>query len=412
MMQRHVVTGLRAGQDYEVRVRGIAGLVRGPWSGVGAGMGALDTTPPGLPTGLAATGVIRGIALSWTNPADPDLKWVEIQEAGASNGPWTGIGQTGGTAFLRPGLAPGASLWFRLRAVDASGNASGWTGPVQGSASLLDAADIAQGIIDTAAFAQGIEPVGLVASGPVPTTRSTEIILHAPTNQLYRWDSAAGAYVRVVRAADLDGQLGPGQLGALSVTAGTIAAGAVSTPELAAGAGRAVNRASETLITQAAQLGTAVVGAAQIADAAIQSAKIGDLQVNTIKVAGNAITTTVAASWTGNVSWQVGQPWTQIAGVTLGDGFGGTYTLLASVDFSGRNFFNDEFYGYVDITSVGIRLRRGATVIKEVYTFTEHTTVFYIDDIGGMQSYWLDTRVPGGGSTVYAGTLAATQARR
>lgn len=250
MTQRHSIPAIAGGQTHELRVRGLAGLVRGPWSATSTGTGGSDTTPPGLPTGLTATGLIRAVALNWVNPTDLDLRSVEVWEAATAGGTYAKIGETGGSHFLRSGMPPGGSAWFRLRAVDRSGNLGAWTAPLQGTASLLLVNDIADGILSTAKFAASISPVGLVTSGAVPTTKAEEVIFHGPTNQLYRWNPTTASYVRLVRTTDLDGQIASAQISNLqadkligevqsaqiannSIVASKIAAGAVTTGKLA-----------------------------------------------------------------------------------------------------------------------------------------------------------------------------------
>ena len=80
------------------------------------------------------------------------------------------------------------------------------------------------------------------------------------------------------------------------------------------------------MITQAAQLGTAVVGAAQIGDAAITTAKIGEAQIDTLRVAGNAVTTHVSAVWEG---WYGSPNWAWMAG---GGNNGGSQTLVMMME--------------------------------------------------------------------------------
>lgn len=268
--QRHVVTGLRAGQGYEVRVRAIAGLTRGPWASTESATGAPDTTPPGIPTGLAATGVVGGVALAWTNPADDDLKWIEVQESAAEFGTYTTIGQTGGTAFLRPGMVAGSSLWFRVRAVDASGNASGWTAAIEGTAGGIDADDladgsiiaakIADGAVEIAKFASGLRPVEIVGTLPASGNFAGRTVFLTSDGKIYRHQgSPAGAagFTAVVPAADITGQIGTTQisdsaistpkLAANAVTAAKIAASAVTAGKIAAGAVSATEIAAEAV---------------------------------------------------------------------------------------------------------------------------------------------------------------------
>ncbi len=204
-----------------------------------------------------------------------------------------------------------------MRALDRTGNASPLTSAVEGIASLLVVGDIADGILDTAKFASSIAPVGLIAAGEVPASRSTDVIYHAPSRRILRWSGSA--YTDTVTAGQIAGQITSTQIsdGAIttpkiaanaitadelqanSVIFGKVAAGAIRSEQIAAGEVRAANLASDTLITQAAQLGSAVVGAAQIQNAAITAAKIGDAQVDSLQIAGEAATTYRTNGWSG-----------------------------------------------------------------------------------------------------------------
>jgi predicted phage tail protein len=103
---------------------------------------ALDTTPPGVVTGLAAANVVGGIFISWTNPTDADFLLggkVEIYEHTASTpAPSAGTAATydAGLAegFTRSGLTAATTRYYWVRTVDADGNASAWAGSVNGTA--------------------------------------------------------------------------------------------------------------------------------------------------------------------------------------------------------------------------------------------------------------------------------------
>jgi hypothetical protein len=310
---RFVIAPVVVGTSYDVRVRGVTGLARGPWSAIFTASGAADSTPPDAPTSLAATGITRGISVSWTMPSAFDLAAVEVWE-NTSSSP-TGryfVGETRGTGFLRTGLNPNTTRHYWVRSRDLSGNLSAYVGPVSATSTLALVDDIADGILNTAKFAASIRPVEIVSSLPSSGNTQGRTVFLTTDNKLYRWTGSA--WTAAVPALDLTGQITTTQItdGAVStpklnagavtaekiatnaitsdkitansIIAGKIAAAAISTTELAAGAVRAVNLASETLITQAAQMGTAV----------INTAAIGDLQVNTIKIGGDAVTTHVS----------------------------------------------------------------------------------------------------------------------
>jgi hypothetical protein len=209
---RLVVPIAAGGVVHEARVRPVGGLARGPWTDIVSATAAPDTTAPGMPSGLTATGVLRGVSLNWTPPTDLDLARSEVQEAAASTGPWTKIGEADGSVFLRSGMPAGGSAWFRVRAVDRSGNAGPFTAAVQGTAALAQSVDIADQAVTLPKFGGGLEPITIVSSGPLPTTKLTETISFG--GKLYRWNGAA--YTAAVPAVDVAGTLSDAQIADLN----------------------------------------------------------------------------------------------------------------------------------------------------------------------------------------------------
>lgn len=146
---------VEVGVEYEVRVRALAGLVRSAWTSPAAGTGAADTTAPGVPASVTATGITRGVALRWTNPADRDLHKVEIWERADTEAVSAKVGESFSDFFVRSGLAPAQAGLFKLRAVDRSGNASDFTSEVSGQATLLVSDDLGNEIINASHLQTG-----------------------------------------------------------------------------------------------------------------------------------------------------------------------------------------------------------------------------------------------------------------
>lgn len=160
---RAVISPVIAEEDYDVRVRAVAALVRSPWSSTVTETAEPDTTAPGVPTSLSALGVTRGVSVSWTNPTDPDLDRVEVQEDGGSG--WVTVGNVSGSRFLRTGLAPGDTASYRVRAIDRTGNASAYTSSVSATVPRLLTDDIQSQAISVAAYSSGSATVTTAAPG-------------------------------------------------------------------------------------------------------------------------------------------------------------------------------------------------------------------------------------------------------
>ncbi|MGY0788554.1 TipJ family phage tail tip protein [Azospirillum argentinense] len=108
-------------------------------------------TPPGQPTGLAASGGIRQIALRWSNPTDTDLAHIEVWES-ETNDLTTAekIAEVKGSNFIRAGLPGLAVRYYWVRAVDLGGNIGDFNSNLgtAGEARPAGVEDMAQAVWD------------------------------------------------------------------------------------------------------------------------------------------------------------------------------------------------------------------------------------------------------------------------
>jgi Cellulose binding domain/Fibronectin type III domain/Glycosyl hydrolases family 18 len=92
------------------------------------GGGGPDTSPPSMPTGLRVTGVTTSsISLGWNASTDN----VGVTGYQVRRGTTT-VGSPTGTSFTNTGLANNTTYTFQVRARDAAGNFSAWSGSVSG----------------------------------------------------------------------------------------------------------------------------------------------------------------------------------------------------------------------------------------------------------------------------------------
>jgi len=132
-------TGLTASTSYSFRVR--ANDAAGNLSGysntaTGTTQSVVDTTPPTPPTGLSASVVSSSqITLSWSASTDnvgvAGYRVERCQGAGCSN--FTQVGTPSGTSYSDVGLTASTSYTYRIRASDAAGNLSGYSGTASGT---------------------------------------------------------------------------------------------------------------------------------------------------------------------------------------------------------------------------------------------------------------------------------------
>ncbi|WP_449342144.1 pectinesterase family protein, partial [Streptomyces aurantiogriseus] len=84
-----------------------------------------DRTPPTVPAGLAATGTVDGIDLTWTaNSDDTTAYQVWVRRPGSEDFVYLNTVQ-GATTYLDTAAEPGTGSQYLLRAVDDTGNLSG-----------------------------------------------------------------------------------------------------------------------------------------------------------------------------------------------------------------------------------------------------------------------------------------------
>lgn len=232
--------------SYTVQVRAIdKSDNRSAYSTAVAATSGKDSTAPSVPTNVNATATYSSIFVSWTSPVAADIARVDIYEhtadvvGSATKIASVPVSSGASSNYTRSGLAYGVTRFYWLKAVDTSGNESGFTTPAaSATTSRLVQGDIADGAVDIAKFASGIEPVSIVNGSTIPTTKTTNSIFLTGTGKLYRWDAtlATPAYVASVATSDLTGFVQANQIQANSITAGQIATGAIAADEIAAGA--------------------------------------------------------------------------------------------------------------------------------------------------------------------------------
>lgn len=109
--------------QYNVRVRSVSGL--GKPSNYGPDAGIImprKEDGPGAPTDLAGVASLRGVFLSWTNPADTDLAETEIWSSSLdARGSAVLIGSSRGKAFTHTGLETGVPIYYWVRSRNTSG---------------------------------------------------------------------------------------------------------------------------------------------------------------------------------------------------------------------------------------------------------------------------------------------------
>ena len=106
--------------DY-ASIAAIEVLCQGTCSGGG------DLTPPAVPSGLTATGSGTGITLDWANNAEADLGGYNVYRSATATGTYTKLNTAllTASAYNDTTAPTGATSFYRVTALDTSGNESG-----------------------------------------------------------------------------------------------------------------------------------------------------------------------------------------------------------------------------------------------------------------------------------------------
>lgn len=287
--QYYTLAPAESNVSYDYRVRTVSQLgVKSAFASVSGGVSTSDdTTAPALPTSVTALGGFKYVTINWVNPNDSDLNYVEVYENSSNTSVGaTSVGRASGSTFTRVNLPIDTTRYYFLKAVDYSGNESGFTSGVSATTTGVEDADFENGVrqlfID-----QGLDVIEPVSSLPASGDFTNQQVFLTSDGKLYNWNGSS--WVPVI--ADV---------AAGSITSTEIADGSISTPKLSANAVTADKIVANTItggllatsgiITSAAQINDAVITNAKIANAAITNAKIGTAEVSTLKLQGESVT--------------------------------------------------------------------------------------------------------------------------
>ena len=270
------ISPLVDGVEYEFKVRAVSiNGVKGAFSTVNF-TGGGDTTAPGLPTSITAQGGFRYITINWTNPADADLKHVEIWEndtnttSGASL-----VGVSGGSEFIRSNLNVDQTKYYFLKSVDYSDNKSAFTSGVSATTTFIDDPDFENGVYSLFTE-QGLYAIEDVTSLPPSGSFEGQKVFNRTDGKLYQWTGSVWEQV-VGGAEDFSDLTG-------AIAGAQIPDGLIDTLKLA-----------DDAVTNAKIAVSAVQGDV-IAAGAITNTKIGSDAVTTAKLANNAVTSDIISA--------------------------------------------------------------------------------------------------------------------
>ena len=373
------ISPLIDGVEYTFRVRAVSVTgATGSYATVTLTSGG-DTTAPSAPTSVSADGGFRYITVTWTNPADVDLNYVEVYENDTDNsGSATLVGTSAGSEFIRPNLGVSVTKYYFLKAVDYSGNKSAFTAGVSGTTTFIDDPDFENGVY-TLFTDQGLYAIRDVTSLPASGTFVGEKVFNRTDGKLYQWTGSS--WEQVVGGAesfgDLQGSIAQSQIPNGTIDTAQIADNAIVAGKISANAVGANAIAANSIYADAIQGGVitgdkitantitggllatsgVITTSAQITDAVVTNAKIKDLAVDTIKIADQAVSNTGVDEST--ISASTSTSYRTVASVTLSTSAGNQVVLWAAgkITFSG--------VGPGAPSAASIRLLKGSTVLEE-----------------------------------------------
>jgi hypothetical protein len=300
---------LTAGETVLVQVASVSNLGAQSAFSAAASITVTGTaSTPNAPSDLVVTPGLHEVLLSWVNPANPDLAFIQVwmattdQLSSATN--VLDVDAPASSAVV-PNLTSGDTYYFWINAVNTSGIDSLYNSPAN-SGTAATTIQINGGT--------DIVPASIVNAAMATNSITTTNILPGSieTPQL-----AAGA----VTAANIEaGTITSAQIAADTITGGNIAAGTIVADNIGA-----------EQITAAAMAANSITAAnAALAAESVGTANIQNLAVNTLQIAGQAITVPVFATggaFTGNGAFQT----VLSASITVNSAVNGEYVSIACI---------------------------------------------------------------------------------
>lgn len=226
-----VITTLQNGQNYNIRVKAINEIGVSSAYVSATPTAATDTTAPNVPSSVSATGQFGAISVNWTNPTASDFSHVDVYQSTSSGGTYALVGKSSGTSFVKVGLSPTTTYYYKVKAVDFTGNQSAFSGVVNATTTTAPAATIPDGSISTVKIADDAITNRLIATDAV---NSDSIVANAVTAV----------------------EINVGNLAAISADIGAITAGSINGVTIQIGSGTSIFKAD----TNGIYLGNATFG--------------------------------------------------------------------------------------------------------------------------------------------------------
>ena len=203
---------------------------------------SLNTTPPGSVTAFSATSSLQTNFLTWTNPANSDLAYVEVWMATTNNRASAAIvAKVNGTSFTHSGLTTNQSYFYWLRPVNTSGTVAAAYTPTSATGGL----SATPGTLSGVEFNTSLRPIESVATLPTSGNFDGRIAYLTTDKKIYRYNGTA--WVSTVPTTDLTGFVANTQINDRTISGTKLVTGAITSAEMLAGAVTASKIAASTI---------------------------------------------------------------------------------------------------------------------------------------------------------------------
>lgn len=239
-----------------------------------------DSTPPGVPTALSASGSFRNIQLYWTSPGDSDLDYFEIWRSTTNDRDAAIlVGSSISPLYADSITQTNVDFYYWVRAVDTSGN----KGPFNAG---LNAGVVARTIPITGADIQNLSIVNAqIANATIDDAKIANLSVSKLTAGTITTGNINIGNDRFQIQGNQTRLIVRDTLGFDRVYLGRLGSGAQDY-------GIQIFDASGNLILGATGLGVDVVGTGQIQDGSIVTDHIVSNAIDTDKLAANSVTAT------------------------------------------------------------------------------------------------------------------------
>ena len=312
-----LIPNVVVGKTYNVRIRHIDvnGVTSAYTSNVNISI-AVAGTAPSTPTNLAVSSSKGQMLVQWTNPNNSDLRAVKVYRRTANTNPTddthlvdTLSGEPNAITTTifgdQDGLTAGTTYYFWVRAINHSGQHSGFSSSVNGNFSAAGIADgsittlklAAQAVTNAKIAVSAIQGDVIAAGAIVEAKLGTDAVTNAKLadNAVDTAQIAADA-VETAKIADnavtnaliATDAVNQDSIAANAVTATQIVAGTITASEIATNAITTAKIAADAITT--AKINASAITATEIASNAVTAIKITADAITADKIATNAVT--------------------------------------------------------------------------------------------------------------------------